>query len=329
MGYSEALEQHLAALRFVESPSSLEWFRTLAQGSGLKRRSEGSGGKVSAEEEAASMRDFLAGALRYGETYWWAPEFCDVLDHAAATMPDWTLRAESMPSEAGFAWFSKPIIAAQNEHTSVRILAVAWVTAGDPGALDPNSLYMMFYADVVGRNPLPPGPAGNFIWDFGLSRHEAVRRAVAEKANLADAADEADVANGDGRTEPYVEQLTAAYDNRLRVLGAMFEFQNQHILVAEPKTAERATRRRFERAHAPLSPVVRVIRLRKREYAHSRNDEHAPREWSCQWIVRGHWRQQFYPGDGSHRPKWILPYVKGDPSKPLRPPRATVFAVTR
>lgn len=323
MGYSEALEQHLAALRFVESPSSLEWFRMLAQGSGLKHQTEVFGGEVSAEEEATSMRNFLTGALRYGETYWWAPEFCDVLVHAAATMPDWTLRAESMPSEAGFAWFSKPIIQAQNEHTTVRILAVAWVTAGDPGVLDPNSLYMMFYADVVGRNPLPLGPAGNFIWDFGLSRNEAVRRAVAEKATLAD------VANGHDRIEPYVEQLTAAYDNRLRLLGALFEFQNQRILISEPKPAERATRRRFERSHPPLSPVVRVIQLRKREHANNGNDEYAPREWSCQWIVRGHWRQQFYPGDGSHRPKWILPYVKGDPSKPLRPPRATIFAVTR
>jgi hypothetical protein len=263
MGYSEALEQHLAALRFVESSSSFEWFMALAQGSGLKRRSEELRGMVSADEEATSMRDFLTGALRYGETYWWAPELCDVLDRAAATMPDWTLTVQSIPSEAGFAWFARPIIAAQTEHTTIRVFAVAWVTAADRGALEQDSLYVMFYADVVGRNHIPVGPAVNFIWDFGLSRNEAVRRAVAEKANVANVAN---VSDGDGRFVPsatYLEQVRTAYDNRLRLLGAMFEFQNQRIVVAEPRAAERAIRRRLESDHVPLSPVVRVIRLRE------------------------------------------------------------------
>lgn len=41
-------------------------------------------------------------------------------------------------------------------------------------------------------------------------------------------------------------------------------------------------------------------------------------DWSCQWIVRGHWRNQWYPSEGRHKQRYVPPYVKGPPDKPLR-----------
>ena len=53
-------------------------------------------------------------------------------------------------------------------------------------------------------------------------------------------------------------------------------------------------------------------------------------DWSCRWLVRGHWRQQpCGAGHAERRPTWILPHLKGPERKPLKAPGAMVFAVVR
>lgn len=39
--------------------------------------------------------------------------------------------------------------------------------------------------------------------------------------------------------------------------------------------------------------------------------------WSHQWIVGGHWRNQYLRSTGAYRPTWIAPYIKGPDDKPL------------
>lgn len=40
-------------------------------------------------------------------------------------------------------------------------------------------------------------------------------------------------------------------------------------------------------------------------------------EWSHRWLVRGHWRQQWYASEGVHRAIYINPHIKGPEDKPL------------
>lgn len=75
--------------------------------------------------------------------------------------------------------------------------------------------------------------------------------------------------------------------------------------------------------------VVRVVELRRKQAKAEHSGEHDAVDWSHQWIVSGHWRQQWYPSLNANRPRWIMPYVKGPEDKPLKPPRAKVFAVVR
>jgi hypothetical protein len=114
------------------------------------------------------------------------------------------------------------------------------------------------------------------------------------------------------------------------LLASFWLFVGQKILVTRGAVPERHARKRVERAGWQSSPVVRVVQLRRRETQcqHSASAVSAA-EWSCQWVVRGHWRQQFYPSKHANQPIWITPYVKGPDDKPLKPPRATVFAVVR
>jgi len=77
--------------------------------------------------------------------------------------------------------------------------------------------------------------------------------------------------------------------------------------------ADRAAKKRLRRAGYDAK-AVRVIELRRPE--HSGNGD-GSREYHHSWIVRGHWRQQWYPSREVHRPVWIAPHVKGPEGAPL------------
>jgi hypothetical protein len=76
---------------------------------------------------------------------------------------------------------------------------------------------------------------------------------------------------------------------------------------------DRAARKRLRRLGQEPTPV-RVIELRRP--AHSGSGD-GSREFHHQWIVRGHWRQQWYPAREVHRPVWIAPHIKGPEGAPL------------
>lgn len=48
--------------------------------------------------------------------------------------------------------------------------------------------------------------------------------------------------------------------------------------------------------------------------------------WSHRWLVRGHYRNQWYALSQAHRTIWIGSYVKGPSDKPIREP---IYKVTR
>jgi hypothetical protein len=52
-------------------------------------------------------------------------------------------------------------------------------------------------------------------------------------------------------------------------------------------------------------------------------------DWSCQWMVKGHWRNQYHPRSQEHRPAFIQSYVKGPEDKPFRASPETIFAAVR
>lgn len=87
--------------------------------------------------------------------------------------------------------------------------------------------------------------------------------------------------------------------------------------VGEVRIAEfsRNERRRIERRNI-TPPAVRVITLR-RPASSSAGEGASEREYQHQWIVRGHWRNQWYPSVQDHRPVWIAPHIKGPEGMPL------------
>jgi hypothetical protein len=88
----------------------------------------------------------------------------------------------------------------------------------------------------------------------------------------------------------------------------------QTVVSVEDAQYDRAAKRRFQRQGCE-PPRVRVITLRR--LAGSAASHESDREYHHQWIVRGHWRQQWFPARQVHRPVWIAPHIKGPEGAPL------------
>lgn len=105
-------------------------------------------------------------------------------------------------------------------------------------------------------------------------------------------------------------------------------FMNLPFVATDPAPLPRQYRRSRERKKETV-PVVRTVALRRKAKAEDGDAASRSVEWSCRWIVRGHWRKQYIPGQEDRRPAFVQPHTKGPEGKPLRQPRESVFVVKR
>ena len=109
---------------------------------------------------------------------------------------------------------------------------------------------------------------------------------------------------------------------------SFFAFIRQECVSIQNQSASRPIRRHLPPSYS-AEPVIKIIQLRRRSPA-TNGLEPQSRDYSCRWLVRGHWRNQFYPSSKSHRPRFIPAYVKGPDDKPLKQPaKVSLFAVVR
>lgn len=103
-------------------------------------------------------------------------------------------------------------------------------------------------------------------------------------------------------------------DPFMRVVAAFWTMCNQKVTVVGGMRLDKPRRKRAQ----DMSPVpndIKVVALR-REYdrpKHEGDPDHEPESmhYSHSFWVEGHLRNQWYPSEGRHKPKWIEPYIKG------------------
>ncbi len=107
----------------------------------------------------------------------------------------------------------------------------------------------------------------------------------------------------------------------------LLAFAQSPYLTTYRHRSDRGERRRFEKMAEEAKPDVHVVILRSARAKPGRDDgnREAP-DWSCRWMVRGHYRNQWYEGERKHRLIWVAPYVKGPEDKPFK---TTVYEVAR
>ena len=253
---------------------------------------------------ARALQQIMVNMLSQADTYYVSGEIADVLVGGFDTLPTTPLGEVRPSSLHGWAYFERPVLCPFPGPSDEpwNIMAVMW---------GPSSSWRLDEGLNIGIFVQHPWSSVHFqcygitnaSWESSWDRPWAVR----EGADL----EYRDLSN-------WIRKLFFSF----------VAFIRQECVSIQTTQASRPIRRHAPKAYT-AEPVIRIIQLRRRGPAIN-GGEAQSRDYSCRWLVRGHWRNQFYPSSKSHRPRFIPAYVKGPDDKPLKQPaKVSLFAVVR
>lgn len=279
---------------------------------------------------------YVAEALERAAPFYVSRPITQLLSAAVETVPPVTLAEQMVPTYSGFVYFEAPLplpalpVEADMPRGFVPgggpLAAFTWYPVDATELHDPHgeaipfeagmSLQLVFLReDATFLHAVAAVP-----WKLGTTQN--VQRDGRKIA--------VDPAFDDQDDVVWTEAAHARMDREMDYVAAFFSFLEQKLIRHAPARVPRSTRHRIERNQWQVEPVVNVITFRGVDYVRPEGGgDSSPIEWNCQWLVRGHWRQQFYPSEDRHRAIWINPYVKGPEDQPLKKPKVDLFAVVR
>jgi hypothetical protein len=112
-------------------------------------------------------------------------------------------------------------------------------------------------------------------------------------------------------------------DEEVLAILKMLAFLNTPLTHVSSRKISRPLRRRMQRngAKEHLNDEVQFVDLRVPVFdqdTHRKPTEDGP-ERDFRWIVRGHYRAQWYPSEEAHQLIWIDSHIKGPDGAPLKP----------
>ena len=262
-------------------------------------------------------RDVLARAL----PFYWESNTMGLVMAAAEKLPEErSIAAEDLVADFGFAWFPGPYIELRNPSTGREGDLMSITESSFCWARKKDELWLVSFMDVsvkldgIARVMEYPIPLCVNPIKLGENVHDVSEIAACTYSSSEEAARFAREMDRD----PFDMEMIAydLYTKRSRFQFAALIFAGQKVLkVSEPRMAPRGMRKRGE----VISNDYRVVSLRAHHYEQRRDQAGGgPIDWSCRWLVRGHWRNQFYPASDDHRTIWIEPHVKGPDDKPMK-----------
>ena len=242
--------------------------------------------------------------LRRATCYSFTKDTSTAISLASRTIPESTeIGVAVFPCRDGWWWFDDPITISDLHSEGDQCCALSW------SCLDDRSVWICAWVMAA----LDPGPIPVFA-ERATSHAETL-------GHLARAKSEAD---------PNERQNISVSLSVWRFLLAGTAWINQRIAVISFGHVERHRRKQLVRENNNL-PVsdVKVVQLRRAEATTQEpSGPSSSVDWSCRWVVNGHWRNQIY-ANHEHKLIYILPYVKGPDDKPLKIPTHTVYSVSR
>lgn len=277
--------------------------------------------ELMAEDAGTWRREPQREALVKAELFYVSDEMSAVAVHAGQTMPDQVPMRQEFPAEYGFIVWDGPLV---DEETTATMLgahpqaglfaschALSWfiteLTNEEDAVVD--AAFLTFWVRPEGRTYPPLIPYHSAVFDLSLPiRGSAL----------------ADNEGGNEAAGGWIAQFDMTAYTTMVLMG-------QSVATLESHRPERAERRRAARAGLE-TPDVTVVQLRRHARAEGQPDDAdddntedsteagqdpAASARTHRWVVRGHWRQQWYPSLNDHRAIWIHGYVKGPEDKPL------------
>jgi hypothetical protein len=125
-------------------------------------------------------------------------------------------------------------------------------------------------------------------------------------------------------SRPYGQVPTAGQS--LAVMQALSRLLEQRVVL---KHRERPTAHVRARAAKVKRPEADVLVVSLRRPAHRATDGAREVDWTCRWMVSGHWMNAWCPSIETHRQTWVSAYIKGPADAPLRLHSARVWGLVR
>ena len=118
----------------------------------------------------------------------------------------------------------------------------------------------------------------------------------------------------------YPEDIQEHSIENYQHFAKMIGFINSNYIDVRTQRLPRAARRRLKDSPVrDMTDSVQFVTLRRNKETPTRYEgETEGITYNWQWIVSGHYRNQWYPSDETHKIIWIPPYVKGPEDKPLK-----------
>jgi hypothetical protein len=302
--YMEALERQLETARFMHDRKP---FRTVR-------------GLMQLQPTPYDYDHIVGEALESAVTHYWTPMMCGLLTRNYPTLPEFWLRAHELGPRRGYMWFAEPIPLVPGDPEHVR--AMAWGTDEEDGYfVCPFTCFRGPGAELIkGTFDVYHGAPRHLIaWREGESLTAWIERERQMFLNPEYARNTRTLSGLDTDTD-YQQRIAWG-----RVFATAVTIMNQTLVTVAPYGADRNSRRRIERLRPPgvepPHPLVKAILLR-RQYTVRQGPapDSEPVDWSCQWVVHEHWRQQWYPSLNQHKWVMIAEHLKGPPDKPLKDP---------
>lgn len=276
-----------------------------------------SGDRSAGEMAALNLRGIHEGLVS-GGTYAVEPEICDLLDSVAATLPDTTIRASDFPTQAGYVYYAKPIPLGFSEEQMYRM------------ARSTGRVTLEIPPELAGFIWIPAANQGKIVYLLLRVREGTMKiPALGWVTHVVFGETWKRYKEGDtiGISETMQGETAQGFNRILRHLYSLLLFMQQKIVSSDKvRIANRQARRLVERAGHEAA--ANLVTLRKRQRKESGEEQTV--EWSCRWLVGGHWRNQYYPKTQEHRPIFIFPYEKGPDDKPLKASSGErIFRVSR
>lgn len=232
--------------------------------------------------------------LKTASAYSWSLDAATAVSMASRTIPESTRLSDVSLEHAGWWWLGV------NEH--VPASAILWSRWRD------GVLLSWYQLDDQSR------PWSHLVWGWPFGDSLATMLA----SHIREDADE----GGFKRELRDIEIIS-------RFFLAGCAWLAQRIVTIGSGRIERHRRKQLAREHdSPLPSDVKVVQLRRVEAeSHQPSEGGESVEWSCRWIVSGHWRNQQYKDE--RKLIYIMPHVKGPEDMPLKVPTHTVYRVDR
>lgn len=253
-------------------------------------------------------------------------EVADMWDYARESFKPEVLHGWDLPAQICFALMPRHLLIEDIEGNEVAFRAVSWIPAGS--------------GDVEWKENTEPDGVWYTLWshlddldDFNRPDHTVEERESWEKLGTWSVLYSGFLPFGSLEDFEAMKQsaegidISQELDLRRRtwlLLQSFWRLARQIVPTKEP--LPRQLRRVRKRAYRVED--VSVVTLRRQRHPDAFDHEAGEVDWRWQWVVRGHWRNQYYPSIKEHRQIWINPHMKGPEDRPIKPVKRA-FEFTR